>query len=169
MRKNVFMMLAVMLTVPFTMMAQTRFHDVEVNDAKGPVKSITTTMRGQTRTINFTRNGKQEGLTNAVYDKDGYLQSAKVEAENMSATVKYKWENGRVQSQSMEIMGQTMTTTNTYDAKGNMTGMSMDIGGHPMTIPYTDYKYDARGNWISRKTTLMGEAMENPRTIEYYE
>lgn len=159
-----------MLTMPFAMMAQTKFHDVEAHEAKGPVKSITTTtMMGQTQIINFTRDGKQEGLANAVYDKDGYLQSFIMEAENMSITVKYTWENGRVKSQSMNTLGQTMTSTNAYDAKGNLASIATDMGSQQMTILCTDYKYDARGNWISRKVTFMGQTTENTRTIEYYE
>ena len=49
------MMLA-LLAIPFAMQAQ-KFHDVEANDAKGAVKSITTSMMGQemtfTRTIEY--------------------------------------------------------------------------------------------------------------------
>jgi hypothetical protein len=45
----------------------------------------------------------------------------------------------------------------------------MDMGGQEMSIPYTDYKYDDHGNWISRKVSMMGQEMEQTRTIEYYE
>ncbi len=55
--KKVMMMIA-LLAIPFAMQAQTKFHDHEVNDAKGPVKSITTTMMGMSRTIEFTEEGK---------------------------------------------------------------------------------------------------------------
>ena len=48
--KKVMMMIA-LLAIPFALQAQTKFHDLEVNDAKGPVKSITTTMMGMSRTI----------------------------------------------------------------------------------------------------------------------
>ena len=36
-------------------------------------------------------------------------------------------------------------------------------------MKYTDYKYDAKSNWISRKTNMMGQEMKLTRTIEYYE
>jgi hypothetical protein len=36
-------------------------------------------------------------------------------------------------------------------------------------VEYTDKKYDEKGNWISRKTSMMGQKMEQTRTIEYYE
>ena len=55
--KKVMMMIA-LLAIPFALQAQTKFHDLEVNDAKGPVKSITTTMMGMSRTIEFTEEGQ---------------------------------------------------------------------------------------------------------------
>ena len=149
--KKFFMMMA-LLIVPFAMQAQTKFHDVEANDATGPVKSIRqTAMMGQEQTITFTEDGKmqQEGMSDAKYDADGYLQSAKIKmnmmGQDMEMTIKFKWENGKVKSQIQNMMGQDME------------------------IPYTDYKYDDRGNWISRKVSAMGQEMEQTRTIEYYE
>ena len=54
--KKVFMMMA-LLALPFAMQAQTKFHDVEANDATGAVKSIKSQMMGremtQTRTIEY--------------------------------------------------------------------------------------------------------------------
>ena len=38
--KKVMMMIA-LLAIPFAMQAQTKFHDLEVNDAKGPVAKVT--------------------------------------------------------------------------------------------------------------------------------
>ena len=114
--KTALMTLA-LLALPFAMQAQTKFHDVEANDAKGAVKSITTSMMGQSQTITFTQDGKQENLKNATYDENGYL---------------------------MNMMGQEMV------------------------IEHSDYKYDDKGNWISRKTSVMGQSMEAPRTIVYY-
>ena len=87
-----------LLALPFAMQAQTKFHDVEANDAKGAVKSITTSMMGQSQTITFTQDGKQENLKNATYDENGYLQSAEVEAQGMSLKATYKWENGRIKT-----------------------------------------------------------------------
>ena len=55
--KKIIMMIA-LLAIPFAMQAQTKFHDLEVNDAKGPVKSITTTMMGMSRTVEFTEEGQ---------------------------------------------------------------------------------------------------------------
>ena len=160
-------MMLVLFVVPFAMQAQT-FHDVEANDAKGPVKSITTSMMGQSQTITFTQDGKQEGLNKAVYDDNGYLKSA--EQDNQMGTVKvtYKWENGKIKSQTMDMMGQQMPMNYIYNEKGELVKQTMSSPMGDMTIEHSDYKYDDRGNWISRKTSVMGQSMETPRTIEYY-
>ena len=167
------MMLA-MLALPFALQAQTKFHDVELNEATGAVKTITQSgMMGRgEQVINFTKEGKMqgEGLSDAVYDAEGYLQSVKrVMMQGQAVEVKYKWENGRIVSQSMNMMGRDMVTKLTYNDKGAIAAQIMDMGGQQMEMPYTDYKYDDHGNWISRKTSMMGNEMELTRKIEYYE
>lgn len=59
--KKVMMMLALM-AIPFAMQAQTKFHDVEVNEATGPVKSIKQAgMMGRgEQVINFSQDGKMQ-------------------------------------------------------------------------------------------------------------
>ena len=107
--KKVVMMMA-MLAVSFTALAQSKFHDVEANEATGPVKSISTNMMGR------------------------------------DVVVKY-----------------------TYNDKGAIAAQTMDMDGQEMNMPYIDYKYDDRGNWISHKSSMMGREMEQTRKIEYYE
>jgi hypothetical protein len=68
----------------------------------------------------------------------------------------------------MNIMGQDMTMTRTYNEKGAPAAESVNMGGQEMSSPFTDYKYDDKGNWISRKVSMMGQEMEQTRTIEYY-
>ena len=107
-------MMMAMLAVSFAMQAQTKFHDVEANEAKGAVKSITMNMMGREQVINFTKEGKMqaEGISDAKYDAEGYLQSAKrVMMQGQATEVKYKWENGRIVSQSMNMMGRDMEQT----------------------------------------------------------
>ena len=162
--KKVMMMLA-LVAMSFAAQAQTKFHDVEFNEASGPVKKIVSSVMGREQVTNISKDGKmdREGLTNAVYDAEGYLQSATMTMmQGQAVDVKYKWENGRVVSQSMNMMGRDMTTKRTYNDKGA-------VAAEEMKIPYTDYKYDDRGNWISRKTEMMGQEMVQTRTIEYYE
>ena len=74
------MMMVAMLAVSFAMQAQTKFHDVELNEAKGAVKCIKSNRMGQDIVINFSEDGKmsQQGMKDAKYDADGYLQSAKM-------------------------------------------------------------------------------------------
>ena len=129
--KKVMMMIA-LLAIPFAMQAQTKFHDLEVNDAKGPVKSITTTMMGMSRTIEFTEEG------------------------------------GRLKSLTFSMMGQEGSASPNYDEKGVVVSETIDMGGQKIDSPYTDYKFDDRGNWISRKSSMMGQEMVTTRTITYY-
>ena len=168
--KKLFMMIA-MLALPFAMQAQTTFHDVEANDATGKVKKIESSQMGRQQVITFSPEGKmqQEGLSDAKYDANGYLQSAKMNARGMDIVVTYKWENGKIKSQSMDMGGQGFSMTFAYNDKGAVVCQTMDMGGQEMKMEYTDIKYDAKGNWISRKTSMMGQEMEQTRTIEYYE
>ena len=82
--KKVFMMIA-MMAMTFAAQAQSKFHDVEANDAKGAVKSITTNVMGQGQTITFSQDGKMagEGISNAKYDENGYLQSVTIKRSMM--------------------------------------------------------------------------------------
>lgn len=168
--RKVFMILALM-AIPFAMQAQTKFHDVEANEATGPVKKIVSNVMGREQIVNFTQEGKmqREGMTDAVYDADGYIQSAKMSIMQQEVAIKYKWENGKVVAQTMNMMGRDITTKRAYNEKGAPESDSIEIEGQEMKTPYTDYKYDDHGNWISRKASMMGQEMEQTRTIEYYE
>jgi hypothetical protein len=166
------MMMMAMLAISFAAQAQSKFHDVEANEATGPVKSISTNMMGRDVVVNFTVDGKMqgEGISDAVYDSEGYLQSAKrTMMQDQVIEVKYKWENGRIVSQSLNMMGRDMVMKYTYNDKGAIAAQVMDMGGQEMSMPYTDYQYDNRGNWISRKSSMMGNEMVQTRKIEYYE
>jgi len=55
-----------------------------------------------------------------------------------------------------------------YDANGVVISETMDMGGQKMEMPYKDIKTDDHGNWISRKVSMMGQEMEQTRTIVYY-
>ena len=168
--KKVFMMIALM-AIPFAMQAQTKFHDVEANEAQGPVKSMTISSMGQSRTINFSEDGKMipsAEMSDPVYDADGYLKSVKINIQGQSTEVKYVWENGQVKEQVLNIMGSDMKLIHKYDDKGLIVADSMDMGGQVMEMPYSDIKVDDHGNWISRKVSMMGQEMENTRTIIYY-
>ena len=166
-----FMMMMAMLAIPFAMQAQTKYHDVELNEATGPVKSISTNVMGRDQVTNFDKDGKmqRENMSDAVYDAEGYLQSAKMSMMGQESTTKYKWENGKVASQTMNMMGRDVTIKYTYNEKGVVTAQSIDFDGQEMTSPYTDYKFDDHGNWISRRGSMMGQEIEQTRTIVYYE
>jgi len=160
-----------LLVLSLGMQAQTKFHDVEANDATGAVKCIKSSMMGRDFVINFSQDGKmsREGMSDAQYDANGYLTSVKMSMMGNEVTIKYTWENGKIKTQSMNMMGNDVTTTRTYNEKGAPASEKINMGGQEMENPYTDYKYDAKGNWISRKASMMGQVMEQTRTIEYYE
>ena len=168
--KKVLMMLALM-AIPFAMQAQTKFHDVEANEAQGPVKKISQDMMGRMQVTTFTQDGKmqRDGMSNVVYDANGYAQQATLTFQGQDVTMKYTWKDGKLATQSMNMMGNDMVIKYKYNDKGAVASQSMDMGGQEMETPYTDYKYDAKGNWISRKSSMMGQEMEQTRTIEYYE
>ena len=142
--KKVICMLA-LLAGTMTMFAQTKFHDREYSEVTGPVKSIKTSVMGMDQ------------------------KSASIEVQGQKMPMKFKWENGKLVSQIMSMMGNDIEIKITYDEKGMRSAQSMDFNGQAMEIPYTDYKFDDRGNWISRKTSMMGQEMVENRTIEYFE
>ena len=81
----------------------------------------------------------------------------------------YPAEDGRVKTQSMNVMGQDMVITRSYNEQGAPAEDIINMGGMENKSPYSEYKYDDHGNWISRKGTVMGQEMTQTRTIEYYE
>ena len=168
--KKLTMMIAALAMV-MSMQAQTKFHDVEANEAKGAVKSISMTMMGMPRNTNFTQDGKmqQDGLTDAKYDENGYIQSAKMSMQGQEAEVKFAWENGRLVKQTINAMGQEIVQALVYDENGQVKAQKMNMMGQDIEVPFTDYKFDDKGNWISRKMSMMGQEMEVTRTITYYE
>ena len=168
--KKVFMMIALM-AIPFAMQAQTKFHDAEANEAKGPVKSMTVSMMGMDRTYNFSEDGKiiSGDISECKYDADGYLQSAKMNMQGQSSEIKFVWENGLLKGQVLEVMGNELKMTNVYNENGIATGVKIDMGGNEMEQKYSDIKLDDHGNWISRTTSAMGQEMVTTRKIEYYE
>ena len=169
MKKTLMMM--VLFIVPFALQAQTKFHDVEANEAKGAVKSISMTVMGMPRNTTFTEDGKmqQDGLTDAKYDENGYIQSAKMSMQGQEAEVKFTWENGKLVSQTTNVMGQEIKQVLVYDENGLVKAQKMNMMGQDVEVPLTDYKFDDKGNWISRKMSMMGQEMEMTRTITYYE
>ena len=167
--KKIMLMFA-MLVTSFAMQAQTKFHDAEAQEAYGKVKSITVSVMGQSQTSTFDENGKliSGAMSDIVYDAEGYAKSAKLEMMGQKLAVEYKWENGKVVGTTVEAMGQKITSTRTFNDKGATDKETVNVGGQTMETPYTDYKYDDKGNWISRKSSMMGQTMEQTRTIVYY-
>ncbi len=164
-------MIIAMLFLTMAMQAQTKFHDVEANDAKGNVKTISMNVMGMEQIINFTEDGKmqQEGFSDAKYDENGYLLSASMTMMGQTANVKFTWEDGKLISQTINGGGQELTQTLVWDENGLLKAEKMSVMGQDVEVPFSDYKFDDKGNWISRKSSMMGQEMEVTRTITYYE
>lgn len=62
-------------------------------------------------------------------------------------------------------MGNDMEVTRTYNDDGTVKANITSMG----ELQWKDYKFDEKGNWISRSSEMMGQAIEQTRTIEYYE
>ncbi len=172
MKMKKMMTIVAMLACVALVQAQSKFHDVEANEAKGPVKSITTSMMGMTQTTTFDENGKMTSgnMSDAVYDANGYLQSATMDMQGQGTAVKFTWENGHLKTQTMNMMGQEVKTIFNYNADGVATSVTLDMGGgQTMDMPYSNIKLDDHGNWISRSASMMGQEMTFTRTIEYFQ
>ena len=179
--KKYFVMLS-LLAMVFAAQAQTKFHDVECNDAKGPVKSITVKQKnimGEVSVVmKFTQDGKLsdcEGtvISDAVYDQNGYLLSCVTATNGDKVNVSYEWEEGRVKTQISKVGSFEMKVTNNYDVDGNIISQVTEMAGNKTESKNSDFQFDGNGNWISRKTTLTVMGQERSftvtRSFEYYQ
>jgi hypothetical protein len=166
--KTAILLLALCVTMGVS--AQMRYHDVELNDAKGKVKSISTNsvVWGEPKliTIEFTVDGKQKGVRDAEYDSNGYLIKSTNKNNENTVTTKYIWENGR----QIEVVTATSINdiTMSFKLKYNNKGEQIELAMDTFKYQYSDYKYDATGNWISRKRSFLGQQDTETRTIVYY-
>ena len=114
--RKVFLTLA-MIAVSVGMMAQTKFHDVEAQEATGPVKSIVSSIMGNEHTVNMM-------------------------GQEMTATVAYN-DKGAPMSETINVAGQFLVTAYSdyqYDDHGNWISRKATIQGQTMdqarTITY---------------------------------
>lgn len=153
--------------------AQTRFHDLEVNEVKGPVKSVTMKNWGKPIVTHISPEGKMEceKLSDAVYDENGYLQSivSQIGGKKSITHTTFIWENGRVKTQIATRKNKRVVTTNEYDDRGILVRQIIDTDGHQVVYDFYDIELDDHGNWTLRKTKVAGLEVRYPRTIEYYE
>ena len=161
------------------------YHDIEANDATGPVKSITTLpenwkggIAASSVTL-FSLDGKMHDEENidTKYDANGYLQSFKRTVEQGQAIISYKWENGKLVSWTYSDENQLtdLKCTYTYNESGTLASQSIiyvfgDQKKEEITS-FTHYKYDERGNWISRWVSprIKNDGYLEYRIIDYYE
>ena len=169
--KKVLMTFA-LLAVVGSGMAQTKYHDLEVNEVKGPVKSVTMKNWGKPIVTYISPEGKMEceKMSDAVYDENGYLQSivTQIGGKRTITNTTFIWENGRVKTQIATRKNKKVITNNVYDDKGILVRQIIETDGHEVTYDYYDIQLDDHGNWTSRKTKVAGIEVIYPRTIQYY-
>ena len=170
--RRVFMTLA-FLALAGSGMAQTQFHDKEVNEVKGPVKSVTMKNWGKPIVTTISPEGKMacEKMSDAVYDENGYLQSivSQIGGKKTITNTTFIWENGRVKTQIATRKNKKVITNNVYDDRGILVRQIIEQDGQVVTYDYYDIQLDDHGNWLTRKTKVAGIEIMYPRTIEYYE
>lgn len=170
--KKVLLTLA-LLAVAGSGMAQTQFHDKEVNEVKGPVKSVTMKNWGKPIVTTISPEGKMacEKMSDAVYDENGYLQSivSQIGGKKTITNTTFIWENGRVKTQIATRKNKKVITNNVYDDRGILVRQIIEQDGQVVTYDYYDIQLDDHGNWLTRKTKVAGIEIMYPRTIEYYE
>ena len=171
--KTILLLLALCVTMGVS--AQMRYHDVEYRQAKGKVKSITYSPESdetEPRICAFTIDGKEKDQAGVEYDSNGYRVSEKYtpDEDGSITTAKIMWKDGRVFKAIASGKDVSLTFNYKYNAKGELIEMSTDMGAASglFKYQYSDYKYDASGNWISRKRVFMGQQDTETRTIVYY-
>jgi hypothetical protein len=172
MTKRFFILMTMGLMMSAGVMAQgfiSRYHDVELNEAQGNVKSITLRdLAGKVKRIEFTEEGQEKNLKDPVYDSNGYLQSHKRNMFGFTFVANYTWEYDRVTKISGNVMNMPAEIEYVYDAAGELTSNIVNLQGHRTEGMYSDYEYDERGNWTKRNYSLAGKEFTETRTIEYY-
>ena len=168
-------MMFAMNVLPFALHAQMKFHDVEVNNAWGSVKSIETTSMGKTSSITFSKDGKMQSdeMREASYDANGFLESAIMEVGGSTLVMSYQWADGQIKTITTTIPEMKkippITTKREYNETGSMLiSESTESMGVVVRITYSDYVFDSHGNWISRKSTVDGNTSDETRKITYY-
>lgn len=162
-----------LLVICLSSQAQMKYHDLEVNEVKGPVKSVTMKNWGKPIVTYISPEGKMscEKLSDAVYDENGYLQSivSQIGGKKSITHTKFIWEDGKVKTQIATRKNKTVITTNTYDDRGILVHQTIETDGHLVEYDFYNIQLDDHGNWIARFTKVAGIEIKYPRTIEYYE
>ena len=157
-----------------------KYHDAAIEDAKGPVKTITE----DTRTLQYSPEGKLLSVNGVVpYEEEtrndqGYLCAAKGDLYNGS--FEYDNNNRLSAKRTYKLFGGGHYTY-TYNSEGQCVRCDILEDGVPTIIfEYSAIRTDSHGNWIQRECTTKsliestGEwniqpAKTQTRTITYYE
>ena len=76
---------------------------------------------------------------------------------------------GKFISRTKTVLDEEIKQTFVYDEKGLVKFQKMEMMGQNVEMPFSDDKFDNKGNWISSMTFMMGQEMEMKRSITYYD
>ena len=186
MREINYIFLAILMMASLTGQCQ-YFHDAEIYELQGHVKSFTLSTGLECTTRNFSKEGKDEGtdLSKTVYNDNGFMSSCNIEymGSTYNESFYYNSTNQLVKrvwaiplsnkSENVEKQKETCYITEyVYDNDGTVIEQIETITAHGMTQTMTtQYVYDAfdsHGNWIRRTARVKNKNSLQIRTITYW-
>lgn len=163
----------------------------EENNPQGKSKMIFSIKNGAKTASSITSEGGSSETFNYKYlyeyDADGRVKTERIYFNNnKTPSVKtFKYDaRGRIIEKTSDDPSSSIKTLYKYNDKGELVEQSEDQKGKSefgtnskSRTVYTEYKFDAQGNWIQRKSTLRyesgGEATEyvsmDYQVFTYYE
>lgn len=108
------------------------------------------------------------------YDEQGRVKEMTVErGGRVRIRNTYEYRNGQMEMRAHKGGGNKVTfrRVDRFDAQGNLVGstaFNLDLDGSVEQYSYTDYEFDARGNWVKRLVRESGGDGEPEwRSVEY--
>lgn len=152
-----------------------QYHDAELDELKGHVKSYTMSNGDGSSTVNFTEEGKydRDDISNVVYNKKGYLVSCTIDymGAPCSFTVTYNSKNQPFK-QVLSIGEGNITQEYTYNSDGTVKTEKISMTAPEMsqtyTITYSYEPFDSHGNWTRRIATVGNQSETQTRVITYW-
>lgn len=154
-----------------------KYHDAASFQLNGNPKEVKVNEDGKITTMTFDADGKAhaEGLSNPVYNTNGYMTSCDMSLKGVQGkrTMVYN-AKGQLSRMTIDISGTPMTTDFTFNADGTVkeATTSVKIPMLNMTkktkMTFTYEAVDSHGNWTKRTGKVMGKKTKQTRTITYW-
>lgn len=174
MKKTSIILMGIMILCSASSWAQ-QYHDAELDELKGHVKSYTKLSGGESMTINFTEDGRFDidGITDAVYNKKGYLVSCVRDfmGAMVPCTITYNSKNQPVK-QVMVVGDGSIIQECTYYSDGTVKTEKFTVRAQGMSqsfsVSYTYEAFDSHGSWTRRVMTSGDQSITETRSITYW-